>query len=43
MITYPLLGVRGVDFVNGATETYQKTNSELKDREKVLARSQKQR
>ena len=22
MITYPLLGVRGVDFVNGATETY---------------------
>ena len=40
MITYPLLGVRGVDFVNGATETYQKTNSELKDREKVLAQSQ---
>ena len=22
MITYPLLGVRGVDFANGATETY---------------------
>ena len=40
MITYPLLGVRGVDFVNGATETYQKTNSELKDREKALAQSQ---
>ena len=22
-LTYPLVGIRGVDFLNGATETYQ--------------------
>ena len=40
MITYPLLGIRGVDFLNGATETYQKTNEDLQNREKALAQSQ---
>ena len=40
MITYPLLGVRGVDFLNGATETYQKTNEDLQNRDKIISQSQ---
>lgn len=40
MITYPLLGVRGVDFANGATETYQKTNEDLQNRDKIISQSQ---
>ena len=39
-LTYPLVGIRGVDFLNGATETYQKTNEDLQNREKIISQSQ---
>ena len=39
MITYPLLGIRGVDFLNGATETYQQTASDMDKRNEAIAKS----
>lgn len=39
MITYPLLGVRGVDFLNGATETYQQTANDMDKRNEEIAKS----
>ena len=38
MITYPLLGVRGVDFANGAIQTYQQASSDISKRNEEIAK-----
>ena len=37
-ITYPLLGVRGVDFANGAIQTYQQASSDISKRNEEIAK-----
>lgn len=39
MITYPLLGIRGTDFLNGATQTYQQTASDIDKRNEAIAKA----
>lgn len=38
MITYPLLGVRSIDFANGAIQTYQQTSSDISKRNEEIAK-----
>ena len=38
-LTYPLVGIRGVDFLNGAIETYQQTASDMDKRNEAIAKS----
>lgn len=37
-ITYPLLGVRGTDFVNGSMQAYQQFSSDMSKRDEALAK-----
>ena len=37
-LTYPLLGVRGVDFANGAIQTYQQASSDISKRNEEIAK-----
>lgn len=39
MITYPLLGIRGTDFLNGATQTYQQTASDIDKRNEEISKA----
>ena len=38
-LTYPLVGIRGVDFLNGATETYQQTASDIDKRNEEISKA----
>ena len=38
-LTYPLVGIRGVDFLNGATQTYQQTASDIDKRNEEISKA----
>ena len=38
-LTYPLVGIRGVDVLNGATETYQQTASDIDKRNEEISKA----